>query len=143
MKFELISLSGVQYSGDVAEVALKTATGQLAILPGHEPIQAIALAGPVEVRPRGSEHQFYAIFGGLIEVLPDGNVRVLADETDAAEDLVHEEVEAALAKAQELKSHAKDKYELHRAQELIDRHAVRLEVSRLHRRHRARHAKRP
>jgi F-type H+-transporting ATPase subunit epsilon len=136
MDFELLTLGGAKYRGKVAEVALRTASGQMAILPNHEPLTAITVPGPVAVRVHeGGKEDLFATFGGLLEVTP-GRVRLLADEAEHADELIHQEVEAALEKAQHLKAEAKNKHELHRAQQMIDRHHVRLEVVRLRRRHR-------
>lgn len=134
MQFELLTLKGVKFRGEVTEVSLRTIVGQLAILPHHEPLTAIVAPGPVIARTNG-KHELYAAFGGLLEVR-DNVVRLLANDAEAADELIHEEIEAALAKAEALRASARDKHELHRAQELVDRHIVRLEVSRLRRRHR-------
>ncbi len=137
MRFELLTLTGSKYDGEVAEVSLATASGQIGILPHHEPLTAVAVAGPVVVRPRSGRAELFATFGGLLEVNADG-VRLLADEAEHADDLIESEIQAALKKAEELKAKAKDKHALHRAEELIDRHEVRLEVARMKRRHRSR-----
>jgi F-type H+-transporting ATPase subunit epsilon len=137
VQFELLTLTGAKYRGEVAEVSLRTASGQIGILPHHEPLTAIVVAGPVVVRPRHGQAELFATFGGLLEVNPDG-VRLLADEAEHADELILSEIEAALVKAQELKAKAKDKHALHRAEELIDRHEVRLGVARLKHRHRSR-----
>jgi len=137
MQFELLTLTGAKYSGEVAEVALATTEGSLAILPHHEPFTAIVIPGPVLVRATANEpEELFAIFGGIIEV-SDNRVRLLADEAEHADDLVESEIEEALARAKAEKEGVKDKHELHRAQQLIDRHAVRLEVSRIRRRRRS------
>lgn len=132
MHFELLTLSGVKYSGDVAEVALKTPQGALAILPHHEPFTAIVVPGPITIRPAGKIEELFAAFGGIIEVM-NNRVRLLADEVEHADDIVEAEVEEALAKAQAAKEGIRDKGELHRAQQLVDRHAIRLEVTRIRR----------
>lgn len=137
MQFELLTLTGAKYRGEVAEVSLRTAAGQIGILPHHEPLTAVVAPGPVVVRPKHGQAELFATFGGLLEVNP-GGVRLLADEVEHADDLIHEEIEAALKKAEELKAKAKDKHALHRAEELIDRHEVRLEVSHMKRRRRSR-----
>lgn len=143
MDFELLTLNGVKYHGKVAEVALRTASGQIAILPNHEPITAITLPGPVAVRVgEDDKEDLFATFGGLLEVTPV-RVRLLADEAEHADELIRDEIEQALDKAERLKTEAKNKHELHRAQEMIDRHGVRLEVVRLRRHHRTRTPKSP
>ena len=136
MQFELLTLSGTKYSGEITEVALKTVSGSIAILPHHEPFTAIVVAGPVAVRQNGADEELFATFGGIIEVF-DNKVRLLADEAEHADDLVESEIEDALARAQAAKDGVKDKGELHRAQQLIDRHAIRLEVARIRRRRRS------
>jgi len=97
---------------------------------------ARVLAGPVTVKTGKGEPQVFATFGGLLEIT-EQHVRLMADEADHADDLVASEVEAALKRAQELRAKAKDKQELARAQELVDREFVRLGVARL------RHHERP
>ncbi len=137
MRFELLTLTGAKYRGEVAEVSLRTADGQIGVLPHHEPLTAVTVPGPVIIRPKSGRAELFATFGGLLEVTADG-VRLLADEAEHADDLIASEIEAALKKAEELKAKAKDKHALHRAEELIDRHEVRLEVTRLKHRHRSR-----
>lgn len=135
MQFELLTLSGVKFSGQIDELALKTVGGSIAILPHHEPFTAVVVPGPIAVRSRGKDEELFASYGGILEVI-DNRVRILADEADHADDLIEAEIEEALAHAEAAKVGAKDKAELHRAQTLLDRHAVRLEVARI-RRHRA------
>mgnify|MGYP003385600841 CR=1 FL=1 len=141
MKFELLTLTGVAYRGKVTEVAVSTQAGQLTILPHHEALTAIAKPGPVRLHTHGGEGELFAAFGGLLEVVPTedgGLVRLLADEAEAATELVQAEVEAALARARELKAGAHGEHELTEAQQLVDRQEIRLEVAKLHRRYRGR-----
>lgn len=134
MQFELLTLNGVKFQGTVSEVGLKTSEGAMAVLPHHEPFTAIVVSGPLSVRI-DSKEELYATFGGIIEV-SDNKVRLLADEAVHADELIETEIQEALNLALSLKDTAKDKGELHRAQTLIDRHAIRLEVARI-RRHRS------
>lgn len=134
MQFELLTLTGVKYRGEVAEVSLKTAAGQIAVRPGHEPLTTVAVAGPVALHETNGKIAYFAAFGGLFEVT--GNlVRLLADEADSGEDLVVSEVQAALSLAEAMKARAKTGHEIRKSRELAGRHAVRLEVAKLHRRH--------
>ncbi len=135
MQFELLTLTGAKYTGEIAEVSLKTPEGSLAILPHHEPFTAIVSPGPVTVRSKGKSEELFATFGGIVEVI-DNRVRLLADEAEHADDLVEAEIVEALARAKAAKEGVRDKGELHRAQQLVDRHAIRLEVVRI-RRHRS------
>jgi F-type H+-transporting ATPase subunit epsilon len=134
MHFTLLTLTGTKFDGDVAQVSLTTADGEMGILGHHEPLTAIAEPGPVTVHLKGGKTQVFATFGGLLEVTADG-ARLMADEAEHEEELVHAEIEAALKEAETLKAAAKDKHELSRAQELVDRQTVRLGVAKMSRRH--------
>jgi ATP synthase F1 epsilon subunit len=132
MKFELITLTGIKHSEEVTEVALTTASGDIAVLPTHEPLTTIALPGAVKVRNRSGKIDTYVTFGGLFEVSKQ-SCTLLADEAEHINELIENEIEQALAKAIDLKVLAGSKVELENAQTLIDRHTVRLNVARLNR----------
>lgn len=132
MLFELVTLAGRQFSGQAAEVHLKLPGGEIGILPHHEPLTAVAPAGALQVHLPGGKTEAYAVHGGLLTVR-DNVVRLLADEAEAAEELILHEIEAALAKAEQLRAAAGTRHELDHAHQLIDRHQVRLQVAHLRR----------
>jgi F-type H+-transporting ATPase subunit epsilon len=135
VKFELLTLAGTKFSGDVEGIHLKLSHGEAGIMAHHEPITAVALPGPLQVHLKNGKTEVFAAHGGILSVRSDA-VRLLADEAEAADELIEHEIEAALAKAEQLKTAAQTKHELERAQHMIDRHHVRLHVARLRRRHR-------
>ena len=139
MKFQLVTLLGVKVDKDVYEVVLPTKDGEIAVFPGHEPLVSIATPGAIAVRhARGDADdklEYFAISGGVIEVRQD-SLRVLVDEADSGEDIVEAESKAALERALKAQSEAKNQVELEQATALVDRHAVRLKVADLRRRHR-------
>lgn len=139
MKLELITLSGQKMNEEVYEVILPTADGQIAVFAGHTPIVTLAIPGVISVRRTrndpDSSLEYFATNGGVVEINNE-HVRVLVDEADAAADILAEEAQAALERAEEMKRTAKDSVELDKAQAMIDRQSVRLKVAGLRRRHR-------
>lgn len=139
MKFQLVTLLGVKVDQDVYEVILPTAGGEIAVFPGHEPLVSIATPGAIAVRHAKGDAddklEYFAISGGVIEVRPD-SLRVLVDEADSGDDIVEAESKAALERALKMKAEAKNQVDLEKATALVDRHAVRLKVADLRRRHR-------
>lgn len=139
MQLQLITLLGIKVDQDVYEVVLPTAAGEIAIFPGHEPLVSLAVPGAIAVRhnkaDEDSKLEYFAISGGVIEVSPKA-VRVLVDEAEHGDDIIEAESQAALERAIKLRDSAKDQVELARAHEMVDRHAVRLKVAELRRRHR-------
>ena len=135
MKVELLTLSGVKFSGEADELRLRTTNGEIGILSHHEPFVAQVVAGPVVVRPASGQPEIFATYGGLVEVTPEVT-RLLADEADHADDLLADEIEEALERAKTLRDNAKDRVELEQAQSMIDRQTVRLGVAKMRRAHR-------
>ncbi len=136
--FQLVSISGKKFDENVHEVILPTRDGRIGVLKDHMPLVSVAKTGVIAVRrqPHDSDLQLehFAINGGAIEV-SHNTLRVLVDEADRAEDINATEAQKALERAQKMKAEAKDQVSLERAQVLIDRQEVRLQVASLHRRH--------
>lgn len=139
MKFELVTLAGIQLDQEVYEVMLPTAAGPIAVFGGHEPLVSVAVPGVIAVRRQKGDPEdkldYFAIGGGVIEITGQ-RVRVLVDEADHGDDIVEAESKAALEHALKLRETAKDQVELEKAHQLVDRHTVRLKVADLRRRHR-------
>jgi F-type H+-transporting ATPase subunit epsilon len=136
--FQLVSISGKKFDDDVYEVILPTLDGEIGILPDHMPLVSVATTGAIAIRRQArdsdAEREYFATNGGVIEI-DHNTVRVLVDEADHADDINEAEAQKALERAQKMKAEAKDQVSLEHAQTLMDRHAVRLQVAGLKRRH--------
>ena len=139
--FQLVALTGTKFDGDVYEVILPTLDGEIGVLQDHMPLVSVATTGVIAVRrdARDSDaaRDFFAISCGVVEV-SHNSLRVLVDEADHADDINEAEAEAAMERAKQLKAEASDEVSLEHAQALVDRHAVRLQVAGLKRRHQKR-----
>lgn len=139
--FQLVALSGTKFDDDAYEITLPTLDGEIGVLEDHMPLVSVATTGAIAVRREARDadaaREFFAISGGVIEV-SDNRLRVLVDEADHADDINQAEAEAAMERAKQLKAEAKDQVSLDHAQQLVDRHAVRLQVASLKRRHQRR-----
>ena len=137
IKFQIITLSGIKFDEDVFEIQLPTPDGQIGVFPNHMPLVSIAVPGLISVRHNERDNvkdmEYFATDGGVIEVL-DNTVRILADEAVHAEDIHEEATKKALNAAQEAYKNAEDKVSLDKAQAMIDRQAVRLNVAKYKRR---------
>lgn len=137
LKFQIITLSGVKFDEDVYEVQLPTPDGHIGIFPHHMPLVSLAVPGLIAVRRNEKDSndklEYFATDGGVIEIL-NSTVRILADEAVHAEDISEESAKKALMAAQEAHKNAEDKVSLDKAQAMIDRQAVRLNVAKYKRR---------
>jgi F-type H+-transporting ATPase subunit epsilon len=136
--FQLVALTGTKFDGEAYEVILPTLDGEIGVLQDHMPLVSVATTGVIAVRKESRDtdrdREYFAISGGVIEV-SDNKLRVLVDEADNAADINEAEAEAAHERAKRLKAEAKDEVSLERAQQLVDRTAVRLQVASVRRRH--------
>jgi F-type H+-transporting ATPase subunit epsilon len=139
VNFQLVTLLGAKVDKDVYEVILPTAAGEIAVFPGHEPLVSLVVPGAIAVRYNKGDSdeklEYFATTGGVLEVAPE-YVKVLVDEADSGDEIVESETKAALERALKMKDSAKNQIELEKASQLVDRHAVRLKVADLRRRHR-------
>lgn len=137
IRFQLVSLTGNKFDEDVYEVTIPTLEGEIGVLDHHMPLITVAKTGVVAVRRQArdsdDQREFFAINGGAVEII-DNRLRILVDDADHADDINDAEVEAAMARAKQMKAEATDEVSLERAQTMVDRQAVRLQVSGLKRR---------
>lgn len=138
MNFELVTLDGVKFKAEAYSVILPTAAGEITVLPGHEPLLSQLVPGVITIRRNKSDPDYhlehYATYGGVLEISKSG-VRVLVDEAAHGEEINLAEAQKAHDAAVRLRQDAKTQVELDKAQTLVDRHAVRLQVADLKRRH--------
>ncbi|MNR36895.1 ATP synthase epsilon chain [compost metagenome] len=99
----------------------------------------LAVPGAISVRHNKDDKddrlEYFAISGGVVEI-SQKKIRVLVDEADHGDDIVEAESQAALERAIAMRDSAKNQVDLEKAHQLVDRHAVRLKVAGLRRRHR-------
>lgn len=138
MRLQLITLSGTKVDKEIHGVTLPTKAGEISVFEGHEPLVTLAEPGALVVREKKHDidknMDYLAISGGVVEI--DGTtIKVLVDEADHGDDIIETESKAALERAMKLREKAGSQLELEEASKLIDRHAVRLKVAGLRRRH--------
>jgi len=112
----------------VSEAQIPAANGYLGILPGHSPL--LSLLGPGELSYTvGDRTKSLAVAGGFVEVLP-GQVRVLADNAEAAESIDVARAEAALQRAeQRLKKPREKNVDIARALNAFHKAQARLKTA--------------
>ncbi|QJW35286.1 ATP synthase F1 subunit epsilon [Cellulosimicrobium protaetiae] len=76
---EVVTPSGVFWSGDARSVTVPSVSGTLGILPRHQPVAASLKAGRVRLRTPDHPTAEIRIGGGFL-VVDDDDVTVLADD---------------------------------------------------------------
>lgn len=99
LALEIISLTGLLWSGEVREVSLPGSAGRFGVMARHTPLLSTLRKGMLNVYPADTATplQVY-VSGGYVEVQP-GRVIVLADIALRSEDLDQARAEVARAAA--------------------------------------------
>lgn len=96
---EIVSQDRIVYQGDADIVVLPGAAGEMGILPNHSPVLTVLQFGVVRVRT-GKNEEFFAVAGGVAEVMPD-QVTVLADAAENVAEINEQRAEIARRRAEE------------------------------------------
>jgi F-type H+-transporting ATPase subunit epsilon len=106
LHLEFVSPENVLFSGEVDQVDLPGAEGDMGILAGHAPLVTVLRPGIVTIY-RGSAREPVVVTGGFAEVGPAG-LTVLADRAVAREDFDLATLSAEIKDAEEDVADAKD-----------------------------------
>jgi F-type H+-transporting ATPase subunit epsilon len=106
LHFEFVSPERVLFSGDVDQVDLPGAEGDMGILPLHAPIVTVLRPGVVTIFNQGRREEVVVV-GGFAEMSPAG-LTILADRAVAREDFDTAELAADIKDTEEDVADAKD-----------------------------------
>ncbi len=107
LTLEIVTPEGKAFNGEVADVILPTANGDVDILPGHQPMMTIIEAGEVQATMAGGSREYLAVDKGfarvqndVVSVLAEGAINIQEIDLNFVED-ARQKAEAALKKARE------------------------------------------
>lgn len=101
MEVEIITSSREIYKSQaVKEINLPGETGRLGVLPEHVGLITPLKIGIINIKEDNGDKKDFFISGGILEVHQD-KVIVLAEEADMAENVIADEINKAIEKAQE------------------------------------------
>lgn len=101
MKVKIVTPQGILLDDvESQSVTLPTESGVITILEDHATLITVLTAGEIIITTENAEEQF-AISGGVLEIMKDNLVNIMADTAERAADINLEEAEAAYKRAQE------------------------------------------
>ena len=110
---------------EILQVTVPTQSGEITVLPDHIPLVSILKPGVLELKKADGEAEVISVSGGFIEVLKN-KIVILADTAERAVELDEAEIEAARAKAEEMKKWKDiDAIQFAEADALIERQMAR------------------
>jgi len=104
---ELVQADRLLWSGDAHLVVARSASGDLGVMPGHEPLLAVLADGAVHIRQDEGDGVRAVVLGGFLSVA-DNRVSILAEEAQLAEEIDVEAARRALESARSGSADADD-----------------------------------
>ena len=108
MKVEIVTPTGIKFSGDALGVIAPGAVGDLGILPGHRTLLSGLRTGVCTVQFGAHNDQIFALDGGYVHVTDGQHVTITTELAEKPEDIVldaarkqFDEATAALAGTKE------------------------------------------
>ena len=100
IKFEIVTPERIVLKKNVHKVIVPTKSGEITVLPKHEPLISMLVTGVLELLDENDKKEGISLSGGFIEVLRN-KVIVLADSAERAEEIDFKRAEEARKKAKE------------------------------------------
>lgn len=129
LKFKIATPEKIVYENNILQVSVPTTSGEITILPNHVPLVSILQAGGLKIKDKDGEH-VVAVSGGFLEIKPDDEVVILADNAERAEEIDVYRAEQARQRAIEQMERAKAEEDVDYAklQSVLEREMNRVRV---------------
>jgi F-type H+-transporting ATPase subunit epsilon len=134
INLKLITPERIVFDKPVSMVVAKSIDGDLAILPGHEPLIAPLAIDVVRFVADGEE-EHAAVMGGVLEVR-ENEVTVLSDVAELGEEIDHARATASKERLEAEKTTKTDKLDVYATEMAISRAITRLKAVELRNRKR-------
>ncbi|MFJ9901709.1 F0F1 ATP synthase subunit epsilon [Streptomyces sp. NPDC101152] len=95
---ELVAADRQVWSGEARLVIARTPSGDIGVMPGHQPLLSVLESGPVTIRLSDGGTVVAAVHGGFIS-FADNKLSLLAEIAELADEIDVQRVEAELARA--------------------------------------------
>lgn len=95
---ELVAADRSVWSGEATMVIARTPSGDIGVMPGHQPLLGVLLSGPVTIRTSDGGTVVAAVHGGFLS-FSDNKLSVLAEIAELADEIDVARAERALERS--------------------------------------------
>lgn len=98
---ELVAADRKVWSGEASLVVARTSSGDIGIMPGHQPLLGVLESGPVNIRTAGESGEgtvVAAVHGGFVS-FADNQLSLVAEIAELSEEIDAERAQRALEAA--------------------------------------------
>lgn len=134
MKFSIVKPEGVVYEDEIEKVTIPTESGEITVLPEHEPMVSVLKPGIMTVYKNGNIIEL-ATAGGVLEIRPSNELYIIADSAEKAEEIDIERAEKAKKRAEELLKQEQNLSDVDfaRIQVMIEKEVARISLGKKYR----------
>lgn len=100
LEVHLVATDREVWQGEASLVSFETMDGEVGIMPGHSPLMAMLKDGPVLIRQPDNGGDLLAAVHTGFAVVDAGQVIILAESAELANEIDKQRVEALLAEAE-------------------------------------------
>lgn len=135
IKLNLITPERIVFQDMVSQVVAMSTEGELAILPGHEPLVTPLAIDVVRFTHANGKEDHAAVMGGVLEVR-ENDVTVLSDVAELGDEIEEARAKAAKERSEAEKTTKTDKLDVYASEMAISRAITRLKAVELRNRKR-------
>lgn len=137
ISLKILTTEKIVYQDEVLKVVLTTESGEIGIMPNHQPLVTIIKAGEIKIENINHEIIPFSINTGILEVRPSSQqfkknteIIVLASRSELATEINIKKAEEAYARAKKAMEEADNMSEIDfaRFQSLIDKELNRIKI---------------
>jgi F-type H+-transporting ATPase subunit epsilon len=106
-KFELVSPERLLVSEVVESIIIPGSEGEMTVMANHAPVMSTVKPGVVTVKPMSGAEARYVVFGGFVDILPEG-CTLLAESAVSVADIDRADLSRRIQEAREDVEDARD-----------------------------------
>ncbi len=129
-EFKVVTPEGTTYQDNIKKVSVPTTGGDIVVLEGHGQLVSTLGSGELTITKQDDHDVSLAVTGGVLEVRATGEVYILADNAERAEDIDLDRAKKARDRAEELLKQQENiaDVDFARMQAMINRETTRINV---------------
>jgi len=134
LSVKIVTPQSVVVSEDYISATIPTVMGELTVLPNHLPLVGKIKAGEIVLRKNEGD-TILSVSSGILEVRPNSNLIILADDALRAENIDVERAEEAKKRVEKMLKEGKNKKDVDyaRLQGFLEKEMARIKVGRKYR----------
>lgn len=127
LSLKIVTPSRTMYDGEADMVIMRTKSGDVGIMHGHQPMVTVLDYGVLKIQNNGEEDKRAAVFGGFAEINSEG-MSILTDTAEWADEIDVERAKRAKERAENRLQNGNPDLDIMRAELALKRALTRIDL---------------